>query len=284
MKNELLDNLLQPQVSQALLERERDFEQIYSSTFERCREQTARSHAYRNRFKLGHHLQTGQKVLYENHKEDLTRSQNFQERRLGPFTVTKRITNTTYQIQDDKDPTVVKTVHRNHLVEYYPKERSLPAMIEEYVPSNYSNDHFYERFMEQRTRDINNQSATEGHDSFPFPIEPLRSISSTNKPKGPSMHSNDSGITSPLASSRTLVLSPAIPVGTSTPCPSSQHTQPVQMPSREHLSPIQQFVRNSATRMARSSANSRLKDSKYNRAQPNYPDSQSVLRTITRKL
>ena len=194
MTNELLDNLLQPQLSQALLERERNFKQIYSLTFERCREQTTRSRAYRNRFKLGHHLQIGQKVLYENHKQDITRSQNLQERRLGPFTVTKSITNTTYQIQVDKDPTVVKTVHRNHLVEYYPKELSLPAMIEEFVPSNYPNDHFYERFMEQRTRDINNQSATEEHDSFPFPIEPSRSISSTNKPKRSSMHSNNSEI------------------------------------------------------------------------------------------
>ena len=41
LKNELLDNLLQPQLSQALLERERTVKQIYSSTFERCREQTA---------------------------------------------------------------------------------------------------------------------------------------------------------------------------------------------------------------------------------------------------
>ena len=96
LKNELLYNLLQPQLSQALLERERTFEQIFSSTFERCREQIARYHAYRNRFTLGHPLQIGQKVLYENHKQDLTRSQKLQQRRLGPFTVTKRITNTAY--------------------------------------------------------------------------------------------------------------------------------------------------------------------------------------------
>ena len=275
LKNELLDNLLQPQLSQALSERERTFKQIYSSTFERCQEQTARSHAYRNRFKLGNHLEVGQKVLYEIHKQNLTRSQKLQQRGLGPFTVTKRITNTTYQIQDDKDPTVVKTVQRNHLVEYYPKEGSLPAMIEEYVPSDHKNDKFYERFMEQRTRDLNNPSTTKQHDSFPFSIEPLRSISSTNQPKRSSMHSNDSGITSPLASSRTPVLSPTIPAETSTPHPSSsQHAQTAQLSPRENLSPIQQFVRNSATRMARNSVKSRPKELKYNRSQPNYPDSQ----------
>ena len=173
LKNELLDKLLQPQLPQALLERERTFKQIYSSTVERCREQTARSLAYRNRFNLGHHLEIGQKVLYENHKQHLTRSQKLQQRRLGTFTVTKRITNTTYQNQDDKDPTVVKIVHTNDFFEYYLKEGSLPAIIEEYVPSNHQNDKFYERFMEQRTRDLNNRNITEEHDSFPFPIEPF---------------------------------------------------------------------------------------------------------------
>ena len=189
---------------------------------------------------MGHHLEIGQKILYENHKQDLTSSQKLQRRRLGPFTVTGGITNTTYQIQDDKDPTFTKTVHRSHLVEYYPKEECLPAMIEEYVPSNHQDDNFYERFMEQRTRHLNNASTAEEHDSFPFRIEPLRSISSTNKPKIPSMHSNNSGTTSPFASSRTPALSLAIPTSTSTPhLSSSQQAQTAQLSPREHLSPIQ---------------------------------------------
>ena len=157
-------------------------------------------------------------------------------------------------------------------------------MIEEYVTSDHQNDISYERFMEQRTRDLNNPSTTEEHDSFPFPIEPLRSISSTNKPQRSSMHSNDSGITSPLAYSRIPVLSPAIPAETSTPHPSSsQRAQTAQLSPRENLSPIQQFIRNSATRMARSSVKPRSKEPKYKRSQPNYPDSQSVLRIITRQ-
>ena len=65
-KKEVLQKSLRPQFSQALLDRERDFKRISSSTSERCREQTARSHAYRSRFKLGHHLEfLGQKILYE---------------------------------------------------------------------------------------------------------------------------------------------------------------------------------------------------------------------------
>ena len=191
--------------------------------------------------------------------------------------------NTTYQIQDDKDPTVIKTVHRNHLVEYYPKEGSLPAVIEEYVHSDHQNDNFYERFMEQRTRNLNNPSRTEENDSFPIPIEPLRSFPSTNKPKRSSMHSNDSGITSPLASCRTPVLSPAIPMETSTPIHLLSTYNLLSCRPGNILAQFNNLFVNSANRMARNSVKSRPKELKYNRSQPDYPDSQSVLRTITRK-
>ena len=65
------------------------------------------------------------------------------------------------------------------------------------------------------------------------------------------MHSNGSGITFPLASFRTPVLSPTIPAETSTPQPSSsQAAQPPPLPPRESLGPIQEFIHNSATLMA----------------------------------
>ena len=62
-KNELLQKFLRPKLFQTLLDPERDFKRIYSSSFVQCREQRARSHAYRNRFKLGNHLNIGQKSL-----------------------------------------------------------------------------------------------------------------------------------------------------------------------------------------------------------------------------
>ena len=46
----------------------------------------------------------GHKVLYENHRQDLSENQKLQQRRLGQFTVTKRVTSTTYEIQDNKNP------------------------------------------------------------------------------------------------------------------------------------------------------------------------------------
>ena len=196
MKNQLLDPFLKAQPSQALLERERDFKRKYSASFERCREQTARSHAYRNRFKLGHHLDIGQKVLHENHQQELSKSQKFEQRRLGSFTVTKGITKTTYQIQDDKDPTILKTVHRNHLVEYSPKEESIPPMIEEYVPLDTDCDDIYERFMERPVQKLNNSNGTASDDSIPFPTVPLPLAPTVLPTKRISNTNDDSGVNS----------------------------------------------------------------------------------------
>ena len=276
MKNQLLDNLLKPQLSQALLERERDFKRIYSATFERCREQTSRSHAYRNRFKLGHHLDIGQKVLYENHRQDLSKSQKLQQRRLGPVTVTKRITNTTYQIQDDQDHTILKTVHRNHLVEYYPKEESLPPMIEEYVPSDTHRDNFYERFMERRVQQLNNPQETAQDDSIPFPIAPLTSAPTVLPPERISNTSDDSGVNSPPTLSPTIQPQP-ISYLPRTPINNTSTSQVITspIPPSQPLTPIQRLIHHNTRKYQN-------KEPKYNRYQPNPPDAGSVLRTQTR--
>ena len=90
------------------------------------------------------------KFSNENHRQDLSKSQKLQQRPLGPFTVTKRITKTTYQIQDDNDLLITTTGHRNNLRECYSKEETLPPRIEEYVPMDRRHDDFSERLMKQR--------------------------------------------------------------------------------------------------------------------------------------
>ena len=218
---------------------------------------------------MGQHLEIGQKVLYENHRQEFSKSQKLQQRRLGPFTVTKRVTNTNYQIQYDKDPTIFKTVHRNHLVKYYPKEETLPPMIEEYVPMYRRPDDFYERFMEQRIQKINNPGQSGMEESLPFPIEPLRTAPVPLPQKRVSNTSSDSGVNSPH------VLPPAMPI---TPNNSQPHLIPstsrMNSPSGP-LTPVQQFFNNSRK--------SKNKEPKYNRSQPDHPDPQSVLPTRTRQ-
>ena len=267
LKNQLLDNLLRPQLSQSLLECERDFRRIFSATFERCCEQTARSHANRSWFKLGQDLDIDQKVLYQNHCPDLSKSQKLLQRWLGPCTITNRITNTTYKKQDDNYATNTKTVHRNLLVECYPKEVIRTSIIEEYVAVHLRHDSFFERLMEQWIQKLNNPEQICMEDSLPFPIEPLRKGPTALPQKRISNNSKDSGVNSPH------VPSPVIPVP-------PDNSQPYRMPLRSRmnllsgpLTPFQQFILNSQ--------NFKNKEPKYNRSQPDHPDPQSVLWTRT---
>ena len=218
---------------------------------------------------MGQHLHIGRKFIDEIHRQDLSKSQKLQQRRLGPFTVTKRVTNTTYQIQDDRDPTTLKTVHRNHPDENYPKEATLSPMMEEYVLMAQCHDDFYERFREQRIQKLNNFEQPRMDDSVPFPIEPLRTAPVTLPQKRVSNSSSDSEVNAPH------VLSPAMPV---TP-DSSQHylIQSILRvnPPSGPLTPIQQFFQ--------IICKSEAKEPKYNRSQPDHPDPHSVLRTRTRQ-
>ena len=147
--------------------------------------------------------------------------------------------------------------------------KTLPPMIEEYVPMDRRHDDFYERFMEQRFQKINNPGQPSTEDSLPFPIEPLHTAPATLPQKRVSNTSSDSGVNSPQ------VLSPAMPATPDTPqsypIPSTSRVNPSSGP----LTPIQQFIKNSR--------NSKAKEPRYHRSQPDHPDSQSVLRTRTRQ-
>ena len=131
-------------------------------------------------------------------------------------------------------------------------------MIEEYVPMGQRHDDFYERFMEQRIKNINNPRQANMEDSLPFPIEPLRTAPATLPQKRVSNTSSDSGVNSPH------VLSPALPITPEKPqhylMPSTSRTNPPSEP----LTPIPQFISNSL--------NSKTKEPKYNRSQPDHPD------------
>ena len=94
---------------------------IYSNTYTKCRQTTNKAHKYRNRFKLGKPISEGRKVLLENHTKGLLKSKKLQELCSGPYTVQRMITDTTYEIQHDKT-NEKKTVYKNHIVPYYPKE------------------------------------------------------------------------------------------------------------------------------------------------------------------
>ena len=152
--NNSLKRLLRPQHSDELLRRENDFERTYSSTYQRCRQITSKAHEHRNRFKLGRPISTGQKVFLENHAQDLTKSEKLKQLRVGLFTVTKQITDTTYEIREEAKPDNVKTTDKNHLIEYFPKEERLAPLITNYAVISRDPD-FYKHLVNSQVEQYN---------------------------------------------------------------------------------------------------------------------------------
>ena len=145
-------------------------------------------------------------------------------------------------------------------------------MIEEYVPHDQRHDDFYERFLEQRIGKLNSFTVPPAEDTIPFPIRPLPTAPVVVLHKRDSIISSDSGVGSPH------VFSPTLPI---TPEQLPQHPremdteQPSTSAQTRPLTPIQQILRNSRKSKAR--------EPKYFRPQPQDPNPQSVLRTLTRQ-
>ena len=211
--------------------RENEFKQICSPTYQRCRLITSKAHELKSvsvlgtiqrrlawplrkddtqnreafhiyRFKLGRPISTGQKVFLENQAQDLTRSQKLKQLRVGPFTVTKQITNTTYEIREDANPDNVKTTHRNHLIEYFPKEERLPPLITKYAVISRDSD-FYKHLVNSQIEQYNSGKEKHSLDVMPFVITPIQNNSDAQQKEDIEFSPRaDSGIHSPASSTQ----------------------------------------------------------------------------------
>ena len=167
-KNEKVDKLLQNRLSSTILQRENEFKNIYSKTYTRCRQIKNKAHEYRNRFKLGKPIKIGRKALLENHAKGLLKSKKLLELRSGPYTVTKQITNTTYEIVHDTTEQK-KVVHRNHLVEYFPKEQEIDKLAQDYSTNYDESQAYYDRFNQHSINRFNHQTI-DNPEYMPWPI------------------------------------------------------------------------------------------------------------------
>ena len=115
-------------------------------------------------------------MFSENHAQDFTRSQKLKQPRVGLFTVTKQITNTTYEIREDANPDNIKTTHRNHLIEYSPKEERLPPFITNYAVISRDSD-FFEHFVNSQIEQYNSGEEKHSLDVMLFVITPTQNNS-----------------------------------------------------------------------------------------------------------
>ena len=145
-------------------------------------------------------------------------------------------------------------------------------MIEQYVPHDQQHDDFYERFLQQRIGKLNSFTEPLAADLIPVPIRPLLTAPVVASHKRDSITSGGSGVGS------SHVFSPTLPI---TPEQLPQHPQETETeqpsnsaPTRP-FTPIKQFLRNSRK--------SKTREPKYFKPQPHDPNSQSLLRTLTRQ-
>ena len=92
--------------------------------------------------------------------------------RVGPFTVTKQITSTTYETKEDENPENVKVTHRNHLLEDFPKEETLPPLLTNYAPIE-QDDNFYKHLIQSQIDKHNSGQSEHKLDLMPLVITPL---------------------------------------------------------------------------------------------------------------
>jgi len=152
--------------------------------------------------KLGRPISTGQKVFLENHAQDLTKSQKLKQLRVGPFTVTKQITNTTYEIREDANLANVQTTHRNHLIEYFPKEERLPPLITNYAVITRDSD-FYKHLVNSQIEQYNSGKEKHSLDVMLFVMTPIQSNSDAQQKNDYEFSPRaDSGIHSPASSTQ----------------------------------------------------------------------------------
>ena len=144
--------------SPSFFTRENQFKRLYTETYRVLRETTDKANEYRNKHKLGKELQVGQKILRENFTKKLNKSKKLSSLRSGPNTVLRKITNTTYEIELEENPGKSLHSHRNHLIEYFPKDETLPSMIMDYNrPQELPDDHrqFYRNLNKTAVDDFN---------------------------------------------------------------------------------------------------------------------------------
>ena len=119
--------------------------------------------------------------------------------RVKPFTITKQITNAIYEIRDAK-PDIVKTAHRIHLIDFFPKEERLPSLLTNYAVISRDTD-FCKHLVNSRIEQSNSGREEHSLDVMLFVITPMQENSDRQQkddfefsPRG------DSGIQSPARS------------------------------------------------------------------------------------
>ena len=159
---------------------------MYAETYRVSRETTDKANEYRNKHKLGKELHVGQKVFGEKFTKELNKSKKLSYLRSGPYMVLQKITNTTYEIELDELPGTLHS-QRNHLIEYFLRDETIPSMIKAYNrPEELPDDHrqFYRNLNKTAVDDYNQYVPHVESRLTSFPAIETHGHKTTNDQKG----------------------------------------------------------------------------------------------------
>ena len=86
------------------------------------------------RFRAAKPLEKNTFVLITNQQQIDGESKKLLPLKTGPYLIIDRPTETTYVLKDNNEEYI--TIHRNHIVPYYPKERHIKPELQNYLLTN----------------------------------------------------------------------------------------------------------------------------------------------------
>ena len=103
------------------LDKEKQFNETYQTITRILQNQKKLTNEMITRFRTAKRLQNLTFVLLTNQQQIKGVSKNLFPLKTGPYLIIEKPTDATYILQDQKKERI--TIHRNHIVTYYPKEK-----------------------------------------------------------------------------------------------------------------------------------------------------------------
>ena len=108
-------------------------------------------------------------MLIENQAKGLLKSKKLLELRSGLYSVTTQIINTTYEFVHNSTEQK-KIVHRNHLIEHFPREQEIDKLLQDYSTNYDYSQAYYDMINQYSINNFNHQQTFANPEYMPWPI------------------------------------------------------------------------------------------------------------------
>ena len=117
-----------------LLDKEKHYNETYKTITKILQNGKKLTDGMNLRFRTTKPLENNTFVLVTNQQQVDGVSKKFLPLKTGPYLIIDKPTETTYILKDNKKEHI--TIHRNHIVPYYPKEKHIKLELQKYLLTN----------------------------------------------------------------------------------------------------------------------------------------------------